>query len=319
MLRRYLDVCRQYRRLLLLAALLVPMLALGSRALLDQSAVVTARLWVQPPSFMLDPSVYGGFLGTPPQTEATLMVGQVHQWVGTDAFVDRVLVGAQPGYADASEAEKSVLRHELRNSFRLTVERARFLLLEYRTDQPERGVAVLTSLIREVGKSAPLVHFESTAGEGVAGAELRAARSAVGQAFTRLALKGSVDAKPERAAPISTRLNTLLRAAESTRIQYRRELDRLTGPGRADPGSADAPQLQQAVFHVIDPPMAKAESTDSAVTLFVVALAGTAAAEFMIVYLIGLHDPRVRSGADVERRTGIPYVGSTGMLRPRTG
>jgi hypothetical protein len=319
MLRRYLDVCRQWRAYFVLAALLVPMLAVGSRALLDRSAQVTARLWVEPPTFMLDPSVYGGFVGTPPQTEASLMVSQVHQWLGTDAFVDRVLLGAQPGLSGASEAERSALRHELRNSFRLTIERGRFLVLEYRTDQPERGVAVLTSLIKEIGKTAPMVHFESTAGEGVAGAELRAARSAVGQAFLKLAHEGSLDAKPGLAAPMSTRLNALLRAAESKRIQYRRELDRLTGPGRADPGSSDAPQLQQAVFQVIDPPMAKAAATDSAVTLFVVALAGTAAAEFMIVYLIGLLDPRVRSGEDVERRTGIPYLGSTGVLRPRTG
>ena len=174
-------------------------------------------------------------------------------------------------------------------------------------------------MITEVGASAPLIHFEPKAGEGVAGAELRAARSAVGQAYTSLARDGSLDATPARAALMGTSLSALLSSAEAKTIQYRRDLDMLTGPGRADPPGANVPQLAQAVFQVIDAPTVQAAASDSAVTLLALALAATAAAEFMIVYLVGLRDPRVRSGADVERRTGIPYLGSTGVLRPRTG
>src|SRR4029077_10077687 len=108
------DVWRQYRRLFVLAAILVPLLALGTRVLLDRSTLVTARLWVGPPTFLLDPSGYAGFDGNPQQTEASLMAGQVEQSLATDAFVDRVLLAAQPEFSSASPAGKSGLRHDLR-------------------------------------------------------------------------------------------------------------------------------------------------------------------------------------------------------------
>ena len=40
-------------------------------------------------------------------------------------------------------------------------------------------------------------------------------------------------------------------------------------------------------------------------------LAGIGAVELLLVYMIGLRDPRVRSGEEVRKRLGIPYVGST--------
>jgi capsular polysaccharide biosynthesis protein len=45
------------------------------------------------------------------------------------------------------------------------------------------------------------------------------------------------------------------------------------------------------------------------------ALAGIAVLEFVIIYVIGLRDPRVRSGEEVRKKLGVPYLGSTPDLR----
>jgi capsular polysaccharide biosynthesis protein len=36
-----------------------------------------------------------------------------------------------------------------------------------------------------------------------------------------------------------------------------------------------------------------------------------AALEFVIIYVIGLRDPRIRSGEEVRNKLGVPILGST--------
>jgi capsular polysaccharide biosynthesis protein len=74
------------------------------------------------------------------------------------------------------------------------------------------------------------------------------------------------------------------------------------------------PAIRQATFRVVDAPSVSPKQLDlrtPALKYAFAALGATAVVEILLVYLIGLRDPRVRSGDEVRKRLGIPYLGST--------
>jgi hypothetical protein len=83
---------------------------------------------------------------------------------------------------------------------------------------------------------------------------------------------------------------------------------------QAELAQSAIPSIRNATFRVIDAPAVSPTQFDfhtPAVKYSLEGLAGVAAVELLLVYMIGLRDPRVRSGEEVRRRLGIPYVGST--------
>jgi hypothetical protein len=287
MLRRYLDVCLQYRRILVLAAILVPSLLVAGGVGLDHTRLVTARLWAQPPTYMVDPSLYGGYYGVAPQTEAGLMANLLRELVSMNSFADA----------------------DLRKNLVVTTEGSHLLVLTYRTDQPDRGIAVLNRLISAFAETAPIIHFQNPPASGTAAARLSAARSAVAFDVPKIGTRRRV-VDPAAAPPRLGTAADLRAVSEIETIQYRRRIAALGGPPQADSAGVTMPYLKQAIVQVIDAPTAQADAIGPIVKLFALGLGAMAALEFLLVYLIGLHDQRLRSGDDVEKRTGIRYLGS---------
>jgi hypothetical protein len=306
MLQRYLDVCLQYLWFLVVAAVLAPgLLGLGG-LFVDRSHPVTARIWAQPPTYLLDASIYGGFYGVSAQTEATLMANLLHQLVGTDSFSDRVLAGADSTYRVSGAGQKSARRMTFRGALRVTTEGSHIVVLSYQVDRPEYGVAVLNSLISIFGESAPVIHFDPPRLIGTAGSQLTTARAAVAQAYSSLGTGHPNQPSPPRAGGFAT-----LRAeAGAETVEYRSRLAQLVGTVQPDPALVAIPHLQQAIFQVMDPPTAQPVSIDGLFKLVAFGFAAAVAAEMLLVYVVGLFDPRIRSGKDIENRTGIRYLGS---------
>jgi hypothetical protein len=285
--RRYLDVCLQYRRILVLAAVLVPSLLLAGGFGLDHSKLVTARLWAQPPTYMLDSSMYGGYNGVPPQTEAGLMANLLRELVSMNSFADS----------------------DLRKNLVVTTEGSHLLVLTYRTDQPDHGVLILNRLISAFAESAPIIHFQAQAAGASAGTRLSAARNAVAFDVPKIGTRARV-VDPAAPPPRLESPADLRAVSEVETIQYRRRIAALAGTQQSDASGVTMPYLKQAIIQVIDAPATQANAIGAIVKLFALGFVATAALEFLFVYLIGLHDPRLRSGVDVQNRTGIRYLGS---------
>src|ERR1700737_4755539 len=115
MVRRYLDVLLERLRVFALAAVVLPVVLAAGSLLLARSPLVTARLWADPPTYALDLAAFGGFPGTPPKSEATLLAGRLQQLIATDSFVDRVLDGAKPP-VQARGAGRSATRLDFRKA-----------------------------------------------------------------------------------------------------------------------------------------------------------------------------------------------------------
>jgi hypothetical protein len=286
-----------------------PSLLLAAGVGLDHTSLVEARLWAQPPTFMINAGLYGGYNGIPQKTEAGWMSTLLQQFVGTDAFVDSVLADTEPGFAAAPAMDQSASRGHLRRALAVKTEGTHLVVLTYRTDRPGHGAIVLDRLISAFAQSAPILHFLAPPPTGSAADQLAAARGAVAYESARLGTPPRVVATaappPRVGSPAELR-----EMSEAQTIQYRRLLAALADTPQTDSAGATIPHLQQAIFQVIDPPSAQSSSIAAVLKPFGLGLLATGALEFLVVYLVGLHDPRLRSGEDVENRTGIRYLGS---------
>src|ERR1700686_2155040 len=307
LLERWLDVCHQYRWRLIAALIIVPCLLAAASRVVDRSQVVQARLWVNTPVLLLTNTFEPASGGQPAPTAATMMREQV----SSDAFVDRVLSTADAGF-EANPDQQPDRRRDLRDTLTVASDSNTVMTLSLRTDRPGYGIAVLSSLINEfearslagvIGQ----VSIPVPSGEGV----LQAARRAVEQSLI------SID---ERSAPLNEELRRLYRfdqirltEANATAKAYKAMLtasdsDRLT--------SSMNSLLEEGLFIGLDSPAVRpAAMTATPLPSWVwLGLLGVGALVPLWTAWMCLRDGRVRSGADVQRSTGLSYLGSTPVL-----
>jgi hypothetical protein len=316
MRRRCLDAARQYLRAILLALVVIPGVVAAVSLGLTRSEVVTARLWVDRPTYVRQTSV-GDPTGAPAETEAARVAVLVRQLLRTASFVDRVLSGAQSGYAGLAESEKAARRRDLRSALEVGTDGPHLLALSYRIDGKEPGLAVLSNLIQALGDTAPLLDFSPPPiADRSAGADLHAARALVERSWAGMVDSAGAPGPPQPMQLEDLTFPTLLLDATSKTVQYRHQLQALLDAPQS--GSAWPVPAAQAVVQVADPPAMEPKSAGPAERAFLLALLGTAAAGLGLICLAALVDPRMRSGRDVAERSGIRYLGSIPVPAART-
>lgn len=307
LLERWLDVCHQYRWRLIAALILVPGLLAAASHVVDRSQLVQARLWVNTPVLLLSNTFEPAAGGEPAPTAATIM----RQQLSSNAFVDRVLSTVDAGFA-ANPDQQADRRRDFRESLTVASDNNTVMTLSLRTDRPAYGIAALKSLINEfeartLANVLGQVSVPVPTGEGV----LQLVRRGVETSLAQL---------ENRPAPLSAELRRLyladqirLTEANATAKAYSAMLtasdpDTLTSSMRS--------LLEQGLFVVLDSPSIRPTAmTTTPLPIWVwLGLAGVAMLALVLTGRVCLRDGRVRSGADVQRRTGLPYLGSTPVL-----
>jgi hypothetical protein len=314
MLRRHLDVFFQYLRPFIAAIVVIP-LGLGAAGLaLDHGDVVRTQIWAIRPAFLLNPNA------DPAALDTSLTIGSaaaasalVNELVATDSFLDRVLAKAEPGYARLSEPLRSAERSLVRRNIDVRTEGPQLFAVTLRTTEPSRGIALVTSLIAGVGETVASLDLQvASATSGATSAELAAAKDAMSQAEAALNRYQGQDPAGLQQDPA---FQTVTAEANAATGRY---LSLVAQAQQAELARSAVPHLEQAAFQVIDPPTAQPRPLDLkslAVRGFLLGLAGTVAVTLMLVYVIGRRDPRIRSGEELPARTGIPFLGTTPLVR----
>ena len=306
LLERWLDVCHQYKWRLLAALILVPCLLAAASQVVDRSQVVQARLWVNTPVLLLSNTFEPAGGGEPAPTAATMM----RQQLSSDAFVDRVL-STDAGF-EANPGRQPDRRRDFRNTLTIASDSNSVMTLSLRTDRPRYGIAVLKSLISEFEARALAnvigqVSIPVPTGEGV----LQAARRAVEQSLIRIDNRPATPSAELRRLYLFDQIRLTeanARAKAYKAMLTASDLDRLT--------SSMNSLLEQGLFVVLDSPGTRpAAMTATPLPSWVwLGLLGVGALALLWTARICLRDGRVRSGADVQRRTGLSYLGSTPVL-----
>jgi hypothetical protein len=307
LLERWLDVCHQYRRRLIAVVILVLCLLAAASYVIDRSQLVQARLWVNTPVLLLNNTFEPAAGGEPAPTAAMMMREQL----STDAFVDRVLSTVDAGFAVNLDQQPD-RRRDFRASLAVLSDNNAVMTLSIRTDRPAYGIAVLQSVITEFEADALTtvvgqVSVPVPTGEGM----LQAARRAVERSLLHL---------ENRPAPVSAELRRLylfdqIRLTESNaRAKAYKEM--LTANHSDLLTSSMNSLLEQGMFVVLDSPAVRpaAMTTTPLASWVWLGLLGLGGLALLWTARVSLRDGRVRSAADVQRRTGLNYLGSTPVL-----
>jgi hypothetical protein len=314
MLRRHLDVFFQYLRPFIAAIVLIPIGLAVAGLGLDHGDVVTTQIWAIRPAFLIDPGADYGALDTSLTAgSAAAASALVNELVATDSFLDRVLVKADLGYAQLSEPARSAERGLVRRNLDVRAEGPQLFAISYRTTDPSHGIALVTNLVAGVGETVASLDLQvASATSGATTAALAAAKDAMSQAEAALGRYRGQDPAGLQQDPS---FQTLTAEANAATGRY---LSLVAQAQQADLAKSAVPHLEQAAFQVIDPPTAQPRPLDLkslAVRGFLAGLAGTVVVTLMLVYVIGRRDPRIRSGEELRARTGIPFLGSTPVVR----
>jgi uncharacterized protein involved in exopolysaccharide biosynthesis len=312
-LHRSLDVLFEFLGKFLLALVLIPAIVGASVFVLDRSQAVTARVWTERPFFMVDiDPLAQAPLVKPSVIEAALMT----ELVSTDSFLSKVLASAQPSFSTERVADQVAAVRDLRSRLTIVSEGDHVLTLTYRAPHPSQGVVLLGALIRSFEDTVTQLEFRQESLQGGATiAQIAAARTALEESYAAVqAYRATLtDIRPEALAQ-NPSFQTLAQEANTRLNQY---LALLAVQQQSDLAKTAIPQLQSAVFQIVDPPAVTPTPFSlkaPAVRLFQLALALTAATELFVIYLMARRDPRVRTGREVEKRVAIRYLGSTPTL-----
>jgi hypothetical protein len=302
-LRRYLDILAQYARVIVVAAAVVPTLLVAANLVLDRTQLVTARIWIPGPVFVLDARV-NGQRGTPADGQARLM----QDLVGTDSFVDEVLAGA--GVVPAGDAtSRAAQRTRFRSNLQIVSQGDQLLSVSYRSRRAIDGINLLDSLIKAYGASTVELQLQNALRRSpVSAVDLRAARAAVDQYFSAKNFR----LVSGRSTVTAGSPEALLVEVGAAADQYRRQL--ANGLPLAS-GSSDVSSLQAAAFTLVDPPAVEHTSTvHRAVTLFAEGLAAVVGGALLLAYILAATGARIRTGADAEHAIGIRFLGTAGVM-----
>jgi hypothetical protein len=306
-LHRWLDVFFEWAVWLVLALVLIPV-TIGTVVIVsDRSQLVTARIWTDRPALLQDAGLANAWSNGTPASDADALLVEL---VGSDWFANEVLTAAVPGFvglsADGQTAQRSTFRQDLKHA----AAGDNVLSISYATDRPELGRALVASVITMLGNAVESLQLtQTTAAVDVLDNEVASARTAMQTALD--AVGSYASGRTPNALLVDPHYQTLVVDA-TTATDYYVSIENLAH--QAELAQSAIPSIRNATFRVIDAPAVSPTQFDfhtPAVKYSLEGLAGVAAVELLLVYMIGLRDPRVRSGEEVRRRLGIPYVGST--------
>ena len=304
---RILDILFQYLGRMTIGLLVVPALVGAAIYVGDRSATLTTRVWAATPVYLTSASLSKEFAGVSPAAGTQALALEL---LASDSFLDSVLLKAEPGFTAAGPDGKAADRARVRSSLKFTIPGPNLLVISYSTSDPAAGVAFLNQFIATMGAS--LVSIQTAQANGMVSSvvnQLPAAQAAMQDALAKVNAYGP-GASPTALAR-DPRYQTLVADAQA-KTQYYISLEDLVH--QAELLKEEVPNSSQAMFRVLDPPAADPRTIDLRtpfVRYALLALAGVAVAEGLLLYLLAVRDPRVRSGREVRAQLGIQLLGST--------
>jgi Mrp family chromosome partitioning ATPase len=301
---RLLDVLFQHLRVLVACTLAVTLVVATGAFWLDGSRVITARIRVEPASFVSDalPDLFP--VSESPARAVADLIGQLVQ---TDSF-SRGVVTARGVRGDG-------LADDLRRHLRVRADSPSVLGLDYVTLQPDGGVAILGAVLVALAQAVQSVEVER------ASAVLRASRGALGRAHqdqqrsideaNRYAYGFDQTGEALSRDPVYWRLLAAVQAATDRYQAVSTLLD------QASVASQAALHARMQAFAVVDPPRAQpGKRATSAARYGLLAMMGTSALGILVVYLIAVVDPRLRSAGDLRRHLSTCLLVSAARTDP---
>lgn len=315
MVKRLLDVVFEYGAWLVIALTLVPVSVGGLVYVFDGTQIVSARVWADRPVLLRDVPIVNQFSdGSPSQGMEAL----VNELLVTDKFTDPLLSRLVPGFENLPGARRQAIRLDLRSRLHVASDGPHLLTFEYSTPRPSYGVAVLDALLAQVRTSiADIAGHQATSEANLTASQITASqstmRAALGRLHDYIAQNGG-DPLALRGDPSYTTLTTDAQAKSAAfqSLQALQEQSQLA--------SASLPQLTSALFRVVDPPAQQQVSITAktpAVHYGEIAAAGIAGLELLLVYLIALRDPRVRSSGELANERVIDLGSGPEFAQPR--
>lgn len=309
-IHRWLDVLFEWAGWLVIALFLIPALTGVVVMVTDRSQIVTAKIWTNHPSLLKDAALANEWSTGTPASDADALLTEL---MGSDWFADEVLKGSDATFVRLSSDQQAQQRLTLRQNLKHQSDGINVLSISYKTDSPEVGRAVMSSVIGNLGNAAESVDSVQTAAAvNTLNDQAASARTAMEQALD--AVNAYAAGKSQVELLQDPKYRTLVVDA-TTAIDYYLSIENQAK--QAQLKQSAIPAIRQATFRVVDAPSVSPKQLDlhaPAVKYFFVAVAATAGVEILLVYVIGLRDPRVRSGDEVRKRLGIPYLGSTPNL-----
>jgi len=296
-LKRLLDVVFEYAALLLIGLAVVPVGVGGVTYAFDRTQVVSAQVWADRPVLLKEVPIVNQFSdGSPSQGMETL----VNELLVTDQFTNQVLSTEMPGFNNLPGAQRQAARQDLRSRLRIASEGPHVVTFEYTTTRPSFGIALLWAVLAQVRQSIEDIQGDQAASEArVTASQITASQATMQAALSRLhdyVAQNGGDPLALRGDPTYTTLATdaLSKSDAYQALQALQEESQLA--------RASLPQLVAAFFRVVDPPAVQLipiTAKTPAVRYGQIAAAGTAILELLLVYLVALRDPRVRSSSDL--------------------
>jgi hypothetical protein len=308
---RWLDVFFEWAMWFLIALIAIPAITGAVALIADRSQLVTARVWADRPVLLQAAGLANQWSNGTPSSDADALLTEL---VGSDWFVDQVLTDSAASFKGVAPDQKAQERTVMRQSLKHTTIGNNVLELSYLTDRPTVGSGLLNSVIVRLGDSIEtLESIQTTAAVGLLDGEVAAARATMQKALDAASSYAAGKSLPQL---LGDAHYLTLQADALAATQYYVSLDRQAQ--QAHLAQSALPSIRNSIFRVMDPPSVTPKHIDLhsvAVKYGMEALAGIAALEFVIIYLIGLRDPRIRSGEEVRKKLGVPYLGSTPDLR----
>jgi Mrp family chromosome partitioning ATPase len=313
--RRFLDVLFQHLRWLGASLLAVPLVVGAGVLWLGDTRTVSARIHVDPAGFVADAVSDVLPISQAPADAAAALIPQL---VATDWFTEGLLSRPQAAPAPRDRRAEIV---DLQTHLLVTAEGPTLVSLHYATDRPERGIALLTALLGALGDAVQSIESHRAAlALQVAGGELERAgdekQRAVDEA-SRYAYTADRSGEALQQDPTYRRLL----AAATAATQHYEEVAGLADQARVV--SAAIPQvLSQAALVVDRPRVEPTARMAAAARAGLLGLTATSAIGALVIYLIALHDPRLRALDDLRSihpgacLLSVPAAGSRPAAQP---
>jgi hypothetical protein len=304
---RWLDVLFEWAGWLAAALFLVPVMTGVLAIVSDRSEIVTAKVWTNHPNLLKDATLANEWTNGTPSGDADALLTEL---MGSDWFANEVLTGAESSFVKLSSDQQAQQRMTLRRNLKHQTDGMNVLAIAYLTDRPEAGRAVMSSVIASLGNATESVASVQT-GAVVKTLDDQAAGARAAMQRALDAVNAYATGKSQSQLLQDPKYQTLAVDA-TTAINFYLMIE--SQAKQAQLKQSAIPAIRQATFRVVDAPSVGPKPLDlraPAVKYAFAALGATAAVEILLVYLIGLRDPRVRSGDEVRKRLGIPYLGST--------
>ncbi len=310
MIHRWLDVLFEWIGWLGAALLLIPAMTGVLAIVSDRSQIVTAKIWTNHPSLLKDAALANEWSNGTPASDADALLTEL---MGSDWFANEVLNVTDSSFVKLSSDQQAQQRLILRQNLKHQTDGMNVLSIAYMTDRPAEGRAVVSSVIANLGNTAESIDsVQTSAAVNTLNDQAASARAAMHQALD--AVNAYAAGKSQIQLSQDPKYQTLVVDA-SIAIDYYLSIESRAKQAQLKQSAIQA--IREATFRVVDAPSVSPKRLDlhiPAVKYFFAALGATASLEILLVYVIGLRDPRVRSGEEVRKRLGIPYLGSTPNL-----